>query len=203
MKRSIFIAGTDTDIGKTTVSGVIYEKLAEAGKRVLYYKPVQSGGFGDTEKLSNQGAAVVNSYTMEKPYSPHLSSELEGVEISKSKIAEDYSDALGKAEYLIVEGAGGVIVPIVRGEYYLWQMMLEIGAPTLLVTELRVGGINHTLLSYEFLKSKGIEVKAIFANRYSGSEFEQDNKRVVEEYTGLKVITEFKEVEDVEWIFSE
>lgn len=201
MKKSIFITGTDTDIGKTVVSRAISEKLVESGKHAVYYKPVQSGGYGDTDELSGCGIRVANSYTMKEPCSPHLSSELERVEISRAKILDDYNHMAENADYIIVEGAGGIVVPIVRGEYYMWQMMLELGAPVLLVTELRVGGINHTLLSYEFLKSKGIEVRGIFANRYAGSEFEQDNKRVVEAYTGLEVITEFKGVEDVEKLF--
>lgn len=203
MKKSIFITGTDTDIGKTTVSKMIAKELLEAGKTVSYYKPVQSGGDGDSSALSELGAKVSNSYTMEKPYSPHLASEFEGIEIEREKIVEDYRSVAKEADYTVVEGAGGVIVPIVRGEYYVWQMMIDLAIPVLLVTELRVGGINHTLLSYEFLKSKGIAVRAIFANRYKDSEFERDNKRVIEDYTGLKVITEFKGVEDVKGLFTE
>jgi dethiobiotin synthetase len=203
LNRSIFITGTDTDIGKTTVSKIILEKLSKAQKSTAYYKPVQSGGAGDTLSVSELGVSVINSYTMEKPYSPHLASELEGIEIKREKLLDDYREAIKKSDYTVVEGAGGVVVPIIRGEYYAWQMIQDMGIPALIVAELRVGGINHTLLSFEFLKSKGIEVRAIFANRYGGSEFERDNKKVIEDYTGLEVITEFKEVRDVEQLFAE
>lgn len=192
MGRALFVTGTDTDIGKTTVSKAIVAELRSRKADVVYYKPVQSGGSGDTDEISRLGVDVVNTYTFKEPYSPHYASELESVEVEPGEIISSYRGLRSRSDYLLVEGAGGLIVPLVRNGYYISNMIVDMGIDVLLVTELRVGGINHTLLSYEYLRSIGVDGICIYANRYGDSDYERDNKRIIEEYTGIEVLTELK-----------
>lgn len=190
MGKAIFVAGTDTDIGKTIISSKLLEQMVLQNKDIAYYKPVQSGGSDDTDYIGEFGVKVYNSYTFNAPFSPHYAAELEHVTIDKEKLILDYKSVVESHDYTVVEGAGGIIVPLIRAEYYLYDLIADLKIPVLLVTELKVGSINHTALAYEFLKSKGIEVRAIFANRYQHRDYEIDNKKVIENYTGIEVITE-------------
>ncbi len=192
MGKGIFITGTDTDIGKTFVSAALYSKLKNNGLDVVYYKPVQSG-IKDYEpdadfvhRQFEKEQKDYTSYTFDLAVSPHLACENENRKIEVSKILKDYKELLNKHDYVIVEGAGGLIVPIIRNELYIYDLIKLLKLDILVVSKCIVGTINHTVQTIEFAKSQGIGVKGICFNYFDKDNFiDLDNKRVIEEYTNV------------------
>ncbi len=153
----IFITGIGTDVGKTVVSAIVTEAL-EAD----YYKPVQAGDLSNSDTMtverliSNKASKFHNnSYALNTPMSPHAAAEIDGVEIALSKIVVPDTD-----NHLIIEGAGGILVPL-NNE----QTILDIIDPTykvIVVSRHYLGSINHTLMTLEILKARGLDVHMIF-----------------------------------------
>ena len=153
----IFITGIGTDVGKTVVSAIVTEAL-EAD----YYKPVQAGDLSNSDTMtverliSNKASKFHNnSYALNTPMSPHAAAEIDGVEIALSKIVVPDTD-----NHLIIEGAGGILVPL-NNE----QTILDIIDPTykvIVVSRHYLGSINHTLMTLEILKGRGLDVHLIF-----------------------------------------
>lgn len=153
----IFITGIGTDVGKTVVSAIVTEAL-EAD----YYKPVQAGDLSNSDTMtverliSNKASKFHNnSYALNTPMSPHAAAEIDGVEIALSKIVVPDTD-----NHLIIEGAGGILVPL-NNE----QTILDIIDPTykvIVVSRHYLGSINHTLMTLKILKARGLDVHLIF-----------------------------------------
>lgn len=214
----IFLTGTDTDVGKTfTTKGLVFASR-EYGIDVVSYKPIESGGvIVDGQRVSSDIDNVMglsnlpgshkdyNTFCLSNPLSPHLAFEKDGLSFNKSMVFEDYMRLREKHDEVIVEGAGGIIVPIVRNQYYVYDLIKDLGLDVILVTRTKLGTINHTLLSIEFLKSKGIEIKAVIFNGYTGSEMEDDNIKTIVEAGDIRrhyVIDKIKS-EDEELIKAE
>ncbi len=153
----IFITGIGTDVGKTVVSAIVTEAL-EAD----YYKPVQAGDLGNSDTMtverliSNTTSKFHNnSYALNTPMSPHAAAEIDGVEIALSKIVLPDTD-----NHLVIEGAGGILVPL-NNEHTI----LDIIDPTykvIVVSRHYLGSINHTLMTLEILRSRGLNVHLMF-----------------------------------------
>ena len=159
-KRPLFITGIGTGIGKTVVSAVVTEKL-----KADYWKPVQSGDLesSDTMKvksLVSNKATVFHpeAYRLTQPYSPHKSAALDGITIDPKKII------LPKTKNtLIIEGAGGLMVPL-NERYMMVDLVKQLNAEVILVSQFYLGSINHTLLSLLALKQYQVPVKGIIFN---------------------------------------
>ena len=155
-KDTYFVVGISTEVGKTIVSAILTEAL-EAD----YWKPIQSGDLenSDTDKvrrlISNTRTVFhPNSYALHTPASPHLSAELDGIRIELSNIVRPETD-----NHLVIEAAGGLFVPLNEDD-----TMLDLLRPTdkiVLVSRHYLGSINHTLLTYETLKHRGLDVYGI------------------------------------------
>jgi dethiobiotin synthetase len=179
MKR-IFVTGIGTDIGKTVVSAVLVEAL-----KADYWKPVQTGSFfsRDTTEvqriISNTKSCFhPETYLLKQPMSPHAAAELEGVEIDMDKIClPDTSN------HLIIEGAGGLMVPLNR-KYFMIDLIRKFNAEVILVVKNYLGSINHTLLSIEVLKSKGINIMGIVINE----EPHELSESIILQHSGLKLL---------------
>lgn len=205
MSKGLFIVGTDTDVGKTFVTALLTKQLRGAGINVGYYKAVLTGGYydgdvlipGDAKEVLEASGIDENydkcvSYILENPASPHLAAEVEGVDIQLSRILEDYNNLTEKYEYLSVEGSGGIICPIkfTDTESILLEDVIKLlGLPTLVVARSGLGTINHTVLTINYLKQKGIEVQGIILNGYKQDDFiHTSNKQTIERLTGTKII---------------
>lgn len=197
--------GTDTEVGKTFVTAQMARGLKHKGVNVGYYKAALSGAYyeegqlvpGDAREVLEAGdiqaqAIECVSYVFEEAVSPHLAAERLGVKIELQKIKEDYDRLIEKHEFVLVEGSGGVICPIYReGDNLLLleDIIKELQCQVLLIARAGLGTINHTALSVAYLKSKGIEVQGIILNQYEEGNFmHQDNLRVIEALTGIKVV---------------
>lgn len=158
--RPLFVTGIGTDIGKTLISAILVEKL-----KCDYWKPVQSGELenSDTMKMQRLISNITSvfhpeSYRLTQPYSPHKSAALDGIEIDEKSIIAPKTN-----NQLLIEGAGGLMVPL-NNHSLVIDLIKQLNAEVVLVSQNYLGSINHTLLSIEALKQRGIPVKGIIFN---------------------------------------
>ena len=182
LPRQFVIAGTDTGVGKTVVAAIL-----AAGLPSSYWKPIQSGltETTDTEIVQTLTALPANAilaerYRLTTPISPHASAALDGLIIDPAELR--LPDIKGR---LIIEGAGGVMVPI-NNETLLIDVIRSWRLPVLLVGRNRVGAINHTLLSLAVLRSYGIEVLGVVLN--GGRD--EVNRQAIELHGKTRVLAE-------------
>jgi dethiobiotin synthetase len=160
MNKPLFITGIGTGIGKTIVSAILVESL-----KADYWKPVQSGDLDDSDTLKVQ-SLVSNTktvfhpeaYRLTQPYSPHKSAALDGIEIDPSTIISPKTD-----NTLIIEGAGGLMVPL-NNTFLMIDLIQQLDADVVLVVKHYLGSINHSLLSIEALQRRNIPIKALIFN---------------------------------------
>ncbi|MGO1580889.1 MAG: dethiobiotin synthase [Peptoniphilaceae bacterium] len=212
MTKSIFITGTDTDIGKTYVTGLIFKKLIEEKKKAIYYKAALSGAEkvdnklipGDAKFVCDMAGIVVDpsslvSYTYENAISPHLACKIEGNPLKLEKIKDDFNYLSKKYDYIVVEGSGGIICPIVFDEekILLEDIIKTLNLPTLVIADAGLGTINHTVLTSHYLQDKNIEIKGIILNNFDENELmHRDNLRMIETISGVEVIGTLKKDQD-------
>jgi dethiobiotin synthetase len=158
MSQRVFITGISTEVGKTMVSAILTESLAAD-----YWKPVQAGDlqYGDKHKVqdlvSNESSQFFdNVYALNTPMSPHAAAEIDGVQIDLSTIQTPQTDKI-----LIVEGAGGLLVPLNQEQTI--ADLIQPSDKVVLISRHYLGSINHTLLSCEYLLQKGIRPGLIFS----------------------------------------
>lgn len=214
MGKGIFIVGTDTDIGKTFVTSGITYKLKEQGLNAIPFKGIQSGGVIDENgkitppdvnylrsvcdekcNFTEQEFEDMNVYCLKEEVSPHLAARMENVIIDKTKVINQYKKLLDKYDYVIAEGAGGIIVPLIDDKYYIYDLIKDLDVDVVIVAKAGVGTINHTVLTNEFLKGKGINVRGIIINNYNNEFYEDDNIELIEKLTGLEIICKLNTVE--------
>lgn len=177
-QQKIFITGISTEVGKTVVSAIVTEAL-----QADYWKPIQAGELDncDTKKVerfvSNKTSQFhANSYALETPMSPHAAAEIDEVDIKLSKIVEPKTN-----NNLVIEGAGGLLVPLNNSE-----TILDIIKPeykVIVVSRHYLGSINHTLLTIKLLQEKGFDVSIIF----SGNEH-KTSEAIIQKMTNVPVI---------------
>ena len=178
----LVICGTDTDVGKTVVSALVVQGL---GAR--YWKPVQSGlddggDSGRVQRLLNlpPERMLSEAYRLQAPVSPHWSAELDGVLIDPERLALPPGD-----DPLVVETAGGLLVPL-RRDWLQIQQLERWQLPVLLVARSGLGTLNHTLLSLEALRRRGLAVLGLVLN----GPLHADNPRTLEELGEVPVLLE-------------
>ncbi len=199
MMNGIFITGSDTDIGKTFVSAYIAHLLSERFEKVAYYKPIQSGAYDEQECRISPDVQFVQSlnphvdcfstYQMIDAVSPHLAAEREAIQININAIKDTFTKLKNTYDYVIVEGAGGLFVPIIRGEYWITNLIRDLNMPALAVVEARVGSINQSIMTYACMKRENIKPIGIILNQFETNHWiHQDNLSIIQSYTGLKTV---------------
>lgn len=177
MTRGFFITGTDTEIGKTWTTLALMAALQARGARVIGMKPVACGCKVTAEGLRNDdalklqaqssrqpGYALINPYSFEPPIAPHIAAENIGVQIDLDRIAGVYKILEQQADYVMVEGIGGWRVPISRTSS-LVDIVRRLQLSVILVIGLRLGCINHALLSTEMIIADGVRLAGWIANK--------------------------------------
>ena len=194
--KDFFVIGTDTDVGKTYVSTLLYKALRKYNFQ--YYKPIQSGCFLKDDELTAPdvdfltkfvGISYDNSmvtYTLKEEVSPHLASEMEGTIIEIENVKKHYDKLKKKHSNILVEGAGGLYVPLIRDKFYIYDLIKLFNLPVVLVCGTKVGAINHTMLTLNALDTMGIKLHGLVFNNYKGQFFEDDNIRVILELSKIK-----------------
>ena len=176
MARGIFISGTDTGVGKTAVAVAMLQSLIACGVRAAGMKPV-AAGFASGARINGDVAAMAaadglalpsamrNPYGFEPPIAPHLAARDVGIEIDLDTIAHAWAQIARVADVIIVEGAGGVLVPLGPRQDML-DVPARLGLPILLVVGMRLGCLNHALLSMEAIRKRGLAFDGWIANRF-------------------------------------
>lgn len=211
MTKAVFITATGTDGGKTYISALIVKKMRELGYNCGYFKPALSGAEiidgkiipGDCNYVLKQAgidAPPENyvSYVFKKAVSPHLASEIENNPIKIEKIKSDFARIKKEFDYVVVEGAGGIVCPFNLGKEKLMlpDVIKTLGLDIVIVASASLGTINSTVLTAEYAKNNGIKVRGIILNNYDENDLMQkDNKIQVEALTGIKVIAAVKKGE--------
>lgn len=177
MSQVFFISGMDTDVGKTVATAQYAKELAAAGQRVITQKMVQTGCQGMADDIVRhrqlQGIdltpfdldGTTAPYIFPYPCSPHLAAEREGCRIDPARIDQATTALLQAYDTVLLEGAGGLMVPLNR-EQTLLDYIAERGYPVVLVSSGKLGSINHTLLSLSALQTRGIPLHRLVYNRY-------------------------------------
>lgn len=170
---SYFITGTDTDVGKTLISCALLYGLAARGKRVVGMKPVAVGcdehdQHEDVTRLraaSNVLASKgqINPYSFAPAVAPHLAAQFAGVSINFARILESFEELSGQADEVIVEGAGGFLVPL-NAKQDGADLAAQLGLPVILVVGMRLGCLNHALLTAEAIAARGLVLAGWVAN---------------------------------------
>jgi dethiobiotin synthetase len=177
--KGLFITGTDTGVGKTLVSVGLITLLKERGMHVGVMKPVESGcrrengGLIPEDAILLKDAAesqddleIINPYPLEAPLAPALAAEMEGIEIRLEVIQRAFEVLTSRHDIVFVEGAGGFLVPLF-GDYFMADLAEEWNLPLLVITEAKLGIINHTLLTLAHAREREIPVLGIVMNRTS------------------------------------
>jgi len=189
-KHTFFVTGIDTGIGKTIVSAVLTEKL-----KADYWKPVQSGDLDDSDTLkvkslvsNNRTVFHPETHGLTQPFSPHKSAAIDGIDIKKENFIAPKTD-----NNLIIEGAGGLMVPL-NDNFLIIDLIKQLDADVILVSRNYLGSINHTLLSVAILKQYGINIAGIIFN----GKTDADSESYILQYTGVKLIGRLPEFGQVD-----
>ncbi|MEF9933252.1 MAG: dethiobiotin synthase [Cetobacterium sp.] len=189
LNKGYFIIGTDTDIGKTYISSLLFKSLFFLNPG--YYKPIQTGCYmedGNFIALDPKSLCDFNdikydknmsTYLFENPVSPHLASEKENINIDPAIIKDSFENISKDHPTTIVEAAGGLYVPIIRNSFYMYDLINLLALPVILVCSSKVGSINHTMLTIALLKDKNIPIQGLIFNNYTDEFYEKDNVRVI------------------------
>ena len=185
------VSGIDTDIGKTIVTGLLAKSIQQSGHSVITQKIVQTGCSGiaediithremmEVDLLAEDKNGLTCPYVFQKACSPHLAAELEGQSIDVHHITAATEQLAATFAHVILEGAGGLLVPLGR-DYTFLDYLEQHRYPLILVTSPRLGSINHTLAALELVKSRGLRVNGIVYNCYDATDeiITEDSRKV-------------------------
>ncbi len=194
--RIYFISGIDTDAGKSYCTAWHARQLAQNGKRVITQKFIQTGNVGHSEDIDLHRRIMETGYLPEDregltmpeifsyPCSPHLAARIDRRPIDFNKIERATLELARRYDIVLVEGAGGLMVPLTE-EYLTIDYIAEKQYPLLFVTSGKLGSINHTLLSLEAIKSRGIRLDTVLYNLYPTVEdktIQEDTMQYIKNY---------------------
>ena len=177
--RGVMVTGTDTEVGKTVVAAGLARFLRGQGLDVGVMKPVASGAVESAagERVSSDVVALVkaaccsdpaewvNPYCFTAPVAPALAAELEGVSVDMGRIGDCYERLCNRHDLTVVEGAGGALTPV-SGTLSVADLAQRLQIPALIVSRAGLGTINHTVMTVECLRSRGVECLGFFLNRF-------------------------------------
>jgi dethiobiotin synthetase len=201
--RGLFVTGTDTEVGKTVVAGCIAAALHTRGERVAAYKPVVTGldepavpGWPRDHELLAAAAGMaphaVAPHAFGPPVSPHLAAELAGtaLDLDAMVLAAGAAAAEADAEVLIVEGVGGLLVPLTARDT-VRDLAVQLGLPLVVAARPGLGTINHTLLTLEAARAAGLAVAGVVMTPWpeEPTVMERSNRETVARLGGVEVAT--------------
>lgn len=188
MLRGVFVTGTDTGIGKTVISAALLVRYRSAAT-IRYWKPIQTGIEHDDDTVTVSMLAGDHSprpldggVRLPRPLSPHLAARYAGQTIALASVVS-IADAQSLNERFIVEGAGGVLVPINESTLMV-DLMVALNLPVLVVARSTLGTINHTLLTVEALRARRLTIAGVVMNGPPND----DNREAIERYGDVHVL---------------
>lgn len=201
MSAGLFVTGTDTEVGKTVIARLIVRSLVATGVRVAVMKPVAAGSVMTAAGARNEDAVgliadsnvempyeIVNPYCLEEPVSPHLAARAAGLTVELPRIGERFRVLAAAADYVIVEGAGGWFAPLNETEFVA-DVAAALNLPVLLVVGLRLGCLNHALLTAAAIRQRGLLLAGWIGNHIDpGFARVTDNLLTLERHLGMPPI---------------
>jgi dethiobiotin synthetase len=198
--RGVFVTGTDTGIGKSVLAAAICSALVARGERVAAFKPAVTGldenpgEWGHDHELlasvanAGQSPDDVAPYRFGPPVSPHLAAELAGERIEPGRLVAGARDAAGSADVIVVEGVGGLLVPLTPG-YLVRDFAVDLHLPVVIAARPGLGTINHTLLTVEAVGAAGLDVAGIVMTPQpeDPEPIERSNRETVARLCGVAV----------------
>lgn len=195
----LFVTGTDTAVGKTVLACAIAATLAARGRLVSVFKPVVTGlaeggdGTPDHERLrasarSAQSPGGVAPYRFDPPVSPHLAAADAGVVVEPGSLRAAAGAAVAAGEVLVVEGVGGLMVPLTR-DYLVRDLAADLGLPLVVAARPGLGTISHTLMSVECARNAGLDVRAVVLTPWPAAPtaMHRSNRETIARLTGVEV----------------
>lgn len=212
MPEGFFITGTDTGVGKTVIAGALIRALKMLNIKTAGMKPVETGsaGFGGSSTHGDgmflkemaemeENIATVTPYCLTEPLAPLAAARAEGVEIDVKRIMEVFEELSKKYEAMVVEGVGGLLVPI-TGDCSVLELARSMGMPLVVVARPTLGTINHTLLTVKHAIYEGLNVAGVILN-YSrqpeGTKAEETNPMVLKELLPVPLIGVFPHLDEI------
>ena len=211
--RGVFITGTDTDVGKTWVAAGLTAALRQRGVKAVYFKPIQSGCPEEGGRLIPTDAQfarhlaglqepleALTPIALRLPLAPGVAAAQEGVEVDLGRIADSLRDLAARYEFLVVEGAGGLYVPLIGTHFLVLDLIRWLSLPLAVVARAGLGTINHTALTVKAALAAGVEVAGVILNRFPERPglAEETNPGVIEAITGVPVLGRLPEVADLD-----
>ncbi len=196
--KGLFITGTDTGVGKTVVAAAIALALKRRGVDVGIMKPVQCGEEDDAAFLAKAASvadelSLICPFAFKRPVAPTLAAKEKGMRIEMGEIKKAFNTLAARHELMIVEGAGGIMVPLSEEEnYFVSDLAAEMGLPLLIVARPGLGTVNHTLLTVDHARRKGLDIHGIVISGFPASPglSEQNNPAMIKQISGIdRVIT--------------
>jgi dethiobiotin synthetase len=175
--QGVFVTGTDTGVGKTLVSEILVDLAVRAGRRTAVMKPVAAGCEETADGPRNDDALAliarsnidadyptVNPYPLRPPVAPHIAAAKAGIEIDPEVLDHAFARLRELSDFVVVEGAGGFLVPLASG-FDIADLAVRWQLPLILVVGLRLGCLNHALLSTEAIAARGLRLAGWIGNR--------------------------------------
>jgi dethiobiotin synthetase len=197
--RGLFITGTDTGVGKTLVAAGLAASLRNSGVDIGVMKPIETGfSLRSSDAFFLKRMAGVNDplenicpYRFKFPLSPYAAAQIENVSIRLEKVSQAYHRLLRKHQALLVEGAGGLLVPITR-KMTMADLALRLNLPLLIVARTSLGTLNHTLLTVEVARRRGIKVAGVIFNHLARRRglAEKTNPSVIKDFLSVPILGE-------------
>lgn len=210
--QGLFITGTDTGVGKTVVTAAILAYFQHQGEKAGVMKPIETGVDSECSSPANSDAlflmecggiedslSEVCPIRLKPAAAPFQAALIENRTLQPESILSAYRTLSEKYDWMLVEGIGGVRVPITR-DYGVVDLMRDLGLPVVVVARYPLGTLNHTLMTLDTLKQNGIPVRGVVFNR-TGPEtpdaIEQDQPQLIEELSGTQVLGEFPYIDNL------
>lgn len=210
--QGLFITGTDTGVGKTVVTAAIMAYSQRYRGRTGVMKPIETEVDSKCSSSANSDAlflmecggindalAEICPIRLKPAASPFQAALIENRSIQPETILSAYRTLLKKYDWMLVEGIGGVRVPITR-DYGVVDLMRDLGLPTVVVARYQLGTLNHTLMTLNTLKQNGIPVRGVVFNQTepeAPDAIEQDQPRLIEELSGIQVLGKFPYIDNL------
>jgi dethiobiotin synthetase len=191
----IFITGTDTGCGKTYVTALLAEYFISRGHDVGVMKPISTGPKAGNDayflkrKLELKDPLnLINPIRLKHPLAPYPAARLEKKKLDLKKIFKAYEKLSDLHAMVLVEGIGGVLVPITR-DYFVATLIKDLGLPAIVVARAGLGTINHAFLTIEALRQRKIRILGVILNGFKGKDLsEKTNAKIIEQLSGIPVL---------------
>ena len=198
---NFFVTGTDTDVGKSYICKHLAKEFIKLGKKTGYLKPFQSGleeGIDpDAKQIETiaKGVIAKSTYITKTPCTPYISSQIDNVDYNLEKVKQDYTELANTCDVTIVEGSGGLYVPV-KENVLMSDVIKFLNLPTLIVARPNLGTINHTLMTIKCAQSEGIKILGVVISNYPQTTDDPVILRaqeMIEKYCNVKVIDTIKQ----------